>query len=118
MLLTISEKLTQFADDLDLLLGGIISVEQFRQRYPSSVFAVDEDLDALMANVQHFLSDEDIRLRDDAYRRMQESEMRKLIDGIREGTPVRTLQKISFLQPSFLMKSIFMRVARLFRRYG
>jgi len=38
-----------------------------------------------MCNVEHFISDSDIREKDSRYRTMQEKEMRKLIQMLRTG---------------------------------
>ena len=54
-------------------------------------------LAACFHGLQHFLADEDIRTRDEEYRRMQENEMRKLIRLLRTGADDATLRRITFL---------------------
>ena len=45
----------------------------------------------------HYQSDADIRAKDPAYRSMQDSEMRKLIDLLRTEAPGSKLSRVSFL---------------------
>jgi hypothetical protein len=47
--------------------------------------------------LHHYLTDEDIRMREPEYREMQEDEMRKMIRLLRDGAPSERLLKISFL---------------------
>lgn len=39
----------------------------------------------VLSNVDHFVADSDIRRRDEAYKEMQETQMRQLIDALRRG---------------------------------
>jgi len=72
----------KFADDLELLLTGKLSCESFKSVYASSRLSNIFDI---MCNVEHFISDSDIREKDSRYRTMQEKEMRKLIQMLRTG---------------------------------
>jgi hypothetical protein len=51
----------------------------------------------VVANVMHFVADDDIRRRDDGYRRMQEDRMRGLIRALKRGAPQDELRRFSFL---------------------
>jgi hypothetical protein len=82
------------ADDLQRLLEGQLDETAFRNRHsPPWHGAV---IETIMANVEHFLADSDIRARDPAYREVQESEMRKLIALLR-GERLDEAQRITFL---------------------
>ena len=56
-----------------------------------------EPLASCFHGLQHFLMDEDIRAEDSAYRQMQESEMRKLIELLRSDVGGETLARVSLL---------------------
>ena len=88
--------LLQFADDLERLARGELPPEDLRERYRWDSEAPEVILH-IMCYVDHYLSDEDIRAKDDAYREMQDSEMSKLIELIRAGAPRERLVKIHFL---------------------
>lgn len=50
--------------------------------------------------LQHYLADEDIRRKDPWYRDMQESEMRLLVQLLRNGASAERISKIDFLSPT------------------
>ena len=56
-----------------------------------------EDAIDVLANVNHFLDDFDIRLEDESYRRMQEAHLRGLIQSLRENAPREDLMRFTFL---------------------
>jgi hypothetical protein len=88
------DKLVAFADDLEGLLTGALPEDAFRERYRHGYEA--PDIGALMAYVDHFLCDSDIRQKDEWYRQMQEHEMRKMIARLRGGE-VADAKRIDFL---------------------
>ena len=56
----------------------------------------DADIAKIMGNVEHFLADSDIRQKDAAYRLMQETEMKKLIQALRNNV-LHEAKRITFL---------------------
>ena len=84
---------TSLADQLELVLDGRMPLEDVLASGNSTV----EPLINCFHGLQHFLADEDIRAKDAGYRRMQVSEMRKLIGLLRSGADGKTLSKISLL---------------------
>ena len=88
----------RLADDLEALLTGALTSDEFRRKYgtshlPSAALEALPDLD-------HYLDDADIRERDEAYRQMQDLELTKLIALLREGAPGWQLEQVHFLGPS------------------
>ena len=88
----------EFASDLERLSRGQLSADDIRARYwaPSMPDAVQR----VMAYVEHYLDDADIRDRDSEYWDMQETEMRKLIQLLKSRAPLGEVLKIHFLGPS------------------
>ena len=82
------------ADDLASLGTGQLSSQEFRARW---LAVVDGPLEVILASIEHYLDDLDIRERDHAYRAMQNGEMEKLIRGLRGGASGAELAKITFL---------------------
>jgi hypothetical protein len=64
---------------------------------PSLPVELHEDVRDVLANVDHFVADSDIRSRDTAYRSMQEEQMRQLIAALRLGASRDELLSFSFL---------------------
>jgi hypothetical protein len=54
-------------------------------------------LNAIWDNLQHYLDDADIRALDESHRAMQDNELRKLIQLVREDAPAAQLRGVSFL---------------------
>ncbi len=83
-----------FAGDLEHLLNGKINKEEIKDKYFSepSGNAYDDFID----NISHFLSDQDIREKDNEYREMQENEMIKLVHFLRTGQ-IDKAKQIHFL---------------------
>lgn len=77
----------ELADDLELLLRGELESESLREKYWNR--PLSPVTESIMANVEHFLSDGDVRLKDPRYKQMQETEMEKLIVLLRAGGPRR-----------------------------
>jgi hypothetical protein len=88
----------RLAADLELLRRGRLSVTEFRARYQTN--GGDTLFDAIAENLEHYLSDGDIRARDPAYRAMQEAELTKLIGLLESGAPAERLRRITFLASS------------------
>ncbi len=93
----IDSHIVTFADDLELLLRSVLTADMFRARYRN--VNVPAEIDVLMAWVQHFLDDADIRGRDSEYRQMQEREMETLIAHLRAGR-LEAASRVTFLGPS------------------
>ena len=87
-------KLDRLADALSSVLRGDLSADDFRRQFP--VGAVGLQLEPVLINVEHFLSDADIRVRDINYKEMQEGSMARLIAALRSGD-VTTASSINFL---------------------
>ena len=51
----------------------------------------------VLSNVDHFVADSGIRRRDETYKEMQETQMRQLIDALRQGESREVLLNYSFL---------------------
>ena len=88
--------LAELANALERVVRDDLAVEQFRRQF--SERAVTPSLERIMAHVEHFLSDADIRERDAGYKQKQEASMRRLIDALRSGD-VAGASSITFLGP-------------------
>jgi hypothetical protein len=86
------------ASDLEALMGGDLTEEDFRRRYRSELAA--RLLDAIWHNLEHYLADASIRAKDVNYRTMQDGEMLKLIQLLRGDAPLVELQRVNFLSPA------------------
>lgn len=91
----VNDELIEFAYNLELLLKNKIDPDVFREKYRNR--SLDPTIGTIMVNVEHFLSDGDIRLKDSYYKKMQETEMQKLIDLIKTGGSIEEIRKIHFL---------------------
>ena len=85
----------KLADDLENLLQNKIGPEQFRTKYDFESLSFNTQ--TILAHVEHFLCDYDIRFKDPQYKKMQESEMEKLITLIRKSGPLEKILSIHFL---------------------
>ena len=81
--------------DLEAVLAGALNEEGFRRKCASQV--ASPALDAIWDNLEHYLADADIRAKDGAYRDMQEGELRKLIQLLRQGASINQLRRVTFL---------------------
>jgi hypothetical protein len=89
---------SSLAADLEALLNGALTEDDFRLRYqsvPTSTF-----VDAIWGNLEHYLADADIRRRDPDHGAMQNGELLKLIRLLRADAPMTQLQRINFLRRS------------------
>lgn len=86
------------ASDLEALMLGELTEEDFRRRYRSEL--TSPLLDAIWGNLEHYLADADIRAKDADYRAMQDGEMLKLIQLLRGDAPLAELQRVNFLSPA------------------
>jgi hypothetical protein len=87
----------QLADDLERLLRGQLTAAELEDTYRGTS---NDALADVWANLSHFIADEDIRKKDAQYKRMQESELVKLIALLRAGRGVQELRMITFLGTS------------------
>jgi hypothetical protein len=92
--LFVERQSNRLAETLELLLQDKLTPAEFRTRHP--IQETSDELGSILANVEHFLADADIRIRDRDYRAMQEAKMRELISSLRSGD-VDTAGTISFL---------------------
>jgi hypothetical protein len=86
-------QLEQLADALRSVLRGDLSADDFRRQFPLG--ATGLQLEPVLINVEHFVSDGDIRVRDVSYKEMQETSMARLIAALRSGD-VTTASTINF----------------------
>jgi hypothetical protein len=91
----VNAQLKELADALSAVLRGDLNADEFRREFPMG--AVAPDLERVLSNVEHFLSDADIRVRDVSYKEMQEASMARLIVALRLGD-VATAGTIDFLR--------------------
>lgn len=89
-----SEPTSSLADALELLLLGGLTPGEFRRRHSHQ--RTSSELEPVMANVEHYLADADIRARDERYRTMQEAALASLISALRSGD-IAAARRISFL---------------------
>ena len=89
-----STSLEQLADDLQRVLDGSVSPDEFRARHP--IRGETGAIGDILCRVEHYLADGDIRQRDFDYRAMQKVEMEKLIFSLRCGR-LNDAAKIHFL---------------------
>jgi hypothetical protein len=71
------------ADALEALLGGRLTPEEFRRAYP--LRTASSEIEPILDNIEHFLSDADIRARDPRYKAMQEGAIERVIIALRSG---------------------------------
>jgi len=83
------------ARDLESLRAGALDAGQFRRKYGAGVASAV--LEAVWPNLAHYLDDADIRTKDAAYRDMQDGELKKLIQLLRNQAPIDELRRITFL---------------------
>lgn len=88
----------RLADDLQQVLDGTLSLEQVLS--PDHSLSYGGAIKDCYADLHHFWSDADIRAKDPWYKKMQESEMRKLILLLRNGGRPERIRKITFLSYS------------------
>jgi hypothetical protein len=88
-------RIARVADQLDALRAHRLSADSFRVQLPELFSSLG--LDAVFANLHHYLDDEDIRVRDPEYRAMQEAELAKLISLLRSGASQTRLEEVTFL---------------------
>lgn len=84
----------RLADALELLLGGELTPGEFRQGH--STQKTSNELESVVANIEHYLADADIRARDESYRTMQDAKLASLISALRSGD-IPAARRISFL---------------------
>jgi hypothetical protein len=90
-----TQEAAELANDLELLGHGSVSEDEFRARYSSRQDATVAT--TVWPYLEHFLSDADIRARDEDYRTMQEAELAKLVSLLRADAPDSELCKVTFL---------------------
>jgi len=89
------EAIQQLTTDLKDLMRGHLSEQAFREKYNrSSGLAV---LEWIWHGLEHYLADADIRAKDPEYRKMQNQELRRLIQLLEEGGSEKQIRAISFL---------------------
>ena len=87
------DKILNLAADLDDYLKGKTDEDTILLKYFSES---DDDIGEITANLGQFLDDADIREKDEAYRNMQHSEMKKLIHLLRLAK-IEQAKKVNFL---------------------
>lgn len=86
----------QLADELEKVLCGQVELEAVLDQ----PLRFNPAIESCFHGLQHFLADQDIRSRDPAYRKMQETEMQRLIELLRSGATPEEIQHITFLGSS------------------
>jgi hypothetical protein len=90
-----SESLATLAAALESMLkGGSTWSADSMARWRTALHPDGADV---MANVDHFIADSDIRATDPEYRAFQDSQMRELIGALRRAAPREELLSFSFL---------------------
>ena len=87
------EQRSALAEYLDGVLEGTASLSALLEEPGSHT----EALEPCFHGLHHYLSDEDMRLKSPAYRRMQDEEMKLLIRLLREGASTQHVSRVSFL---------------------
>ena len=87
-------QIKELAEALSSVLCGNLTAEEFRRQFP--IEEVEAELELVLSNAGHFLSDGDNRVRDASYKEMQERSMARLIAALRVGD-VATAGTINFL---------------------
>jgi hypothetical protein len=93
----------RLASDLEGLLEGSVTEDQFRSRRHMSANETGV-IESLLANLDHYLADADIRSKDSAYREMRDGELKTLISALRSGR-IGDALKVNFLGPSRRLRS-------------
>jgi hypothetical protein len=87
--------LQDLANDLVLYSSGKMSQDEVMRKYPME--NTIPEIEAVMSNLCHYFADADIRMRDEKYKFMQESEMKKLISLLRSNSSIDQINTITFL---------------------
>lgn len=91
--MTDKNSMHEFANDLETFLQGQTTESYIRGKY---LMSPDKNIEVIMAYVEHFLSDSDIREKDAKFRQMQETAMQKLIQALRN-CDLNSAKNITFL---------------------
>ncbi|HYL17394.1 MAG TPA: hypothetical protein VEV20_01840 [Burkholderiales bacterium] len=83
------------AADLEAFSAGRLTEAELRFRHEGQ--RTSRLFDVVWSNIEHYIADADIRQRDSAYRVMQESELKRLMRLLREGSTDEELQQVTFL---------------------
>jgi hypothetical protein len=88
----------ELANDLESLLSGRRTGRYISNKYWGDSYG--DDIEQIMAYVEHYIADDDIREKDIEYREMQTNEMKKLIQLLRANAPIKQILSITFLHES------------------
>lgn len=78
-----------------------LTCEEFRKKYLSKNSSAEvKSLPDLVGNLSHYVDDEDLRAKDPEYKKMQYSELLKLISLLEKSAPLESLREIHFLGPT------------------
>lgn len=89
---------SELAEDLEKLMKDASGDVDLWEKYGE--ISAGNDIEQILANLDHFVADGDIRAKDPIYKQMQENEMRKLIKLLKSGGPLSDILKINFLHNS------------------
>jgi hypothetical protein len=85
-------------DALATRLEGVLARSESLGALLEEPGALLEALQPCFHGLLHYLADDDIRAKDEEYRRMQEDELRLMIRLLRDGADARRLSRIDFLR--------------------
>lgn len=86
-----------FAIELEALRMGRASIEDLWSRYNDPTNPEAKEFRTILAFVEHYVADDDIRAKDAGYSSMQENEFDRLLDLLRRGQ-LEEAQAITFLR--------------------
>jgi len=92
--MTDKNSIIELANDLETLLQCQTTESYIRGKYSINL---DKDIEEIMDNVEHFLSDSDIREKDARYRQIQETAMQTLIQALKSGD-LNAAKRVTFLE--------------------
>ncbi len=88
----------EFLTDLKALHEEEFSCKEFYEKYLSKYKPVDtQNLPDLVGNLGHYIDDEDLRAKDPEYKKMQNSELFKLINLVEKKASLEVMREIHFL---------------------
>lgn len=92
--------LLELANDLEKIKASELEAEQFRKKYSNT--NKSSTLYKIICNVDHYLTDNDIRIKDKNYENMQNTELSKLIYLLKIDGDINKILSINFIESTNL----------------
>lgn len=90
-----------FIQDLEYLLSGSMTTAEFRDKYIDGLNPINIEQETngkipdLTGIVGHYITDEDVRLKNPEYKKMQDESLKELISLLKKDAPREEILKIT-----------------------